>query len=213
MKLPVYDALLEDKTDGVTAIAIVDNPAMQVEWQLFNKKEQDDDFGSTRKDFNLNDEKMVITYPLIIAEKLIYRDIPFPHYIKFSKKTIKEMALRFHKNGVNNFNEMHTDKEIVDKMFIFESWLKGEVDKSNDMGYKDISEGSWFISIQVTDKDYWNNIIKKGEFKGLSMETYYSINDEYLKLEHFIRTLVDSNLDEEVLYKTLVNFLDRNKNN
>lgn len=210
MKLPVYNAILEYEDDGVTAIALVDNPAMKVEWQLFNRQEQDTDFGKTRKDFNLNDEKMVITYPLVIAEKLIYRDEPFPHYIKFDKKTIKEMALRFHKNGVNSFNEMHTDKSIKDKLYIFESWLKGEVDKSNNMGYEDISEGSWFISIQVTDKEYWENVIKKGEYKGLSMETYYSMNDQKLKLEHFIKTLVDSNLDEDVLYKTLINFLDRN---
>jgi len=199
-KLPVYEATLNSEEDRLFSIAIVDSPAMEQEWQLFNKDKQL---------FNFEEEQMVITYPLIIADKPIYRNIPFEHYIKFTKDTIKQIALRFHKDGVNHFNEMHTDKEIVGKMFIFESWLKGKNDKANDMGFKDVAEGSFMVSIQVTDKDYWDNVIKTGQFKGLSMEIFYEMYKPNMELQDFIKVLIESDIKDEIIFNALTDYLNK----
>jgi hypothetical protein len=201
-KIPVFDAILDDDMDGISAIAIVETPAMEVNWALFNKND--------KQKFSIEEEKMVITYPLIVADKPIYRNEPYEHYIKFNKEVIKDIALRFHMDGVNNFNKNHTNDEIKDKMFIFESWLKGKNDKSNDMGFSDISEGSLMVSIQVVDKEYWEKEIKSGNFKGLSMEAFYSMYSDDIKVENFVKNLINSNLDDDVLIKTLQNYIKNN---
>lgn len=199
-KLPVYDAIITDETDRLFSIALVDSPAMEEEWQLFNKDKQI---------FNTDEDQMVITYPLIVADKPIYRNYPFEHYIKFTKETIKEIALRFHQDGVNHFNVMHTEEEINGKMFIFESWLKGKNDKSNDMGFESVPEHSFMVSIQVTDRNYWNNVVKQGQFKGLSMEIYYDMFKPGLDLENFVRVLIESDIDEKAMFKALESYLQK----
>jgi hypothetical protein len=198
-KLPIYEAKLNDDEDRLFSIAIVDVPAMDEEWQLFNKEQK----------FKLEEEEMVITYPLIVADKPIYRNEPFEHYIKFTKDTIKEIALRFHQDGVNHFNVMHTDEEINGKMYIFESWLKGKNDKSNDMGFENVPENSFMVSIQVTDKEYWNNVIKKGQFKGLSMEIFYAMFKPGLELEDFIKVLIESDIDDKIIFNALDSYLKK----
>ncbi len=203
-KIPVYKAILTDEIDGISAISIVENPAMEVEWKLFNEEIKE------KQLFNYSDEEMIITYPLIVANKPIYRNIPFDHYIVFDKSTIKEIAMRFHNKGINNFNENHTNKEIKDKMYIFESWIKGKIDKSNEFGFEEVEEGSLMVSIQVTDKEYWNNVVKKGEFRGLSMEIFYEMYSEEFSLINFTKNLLKSNLDDDVLIKTLQNYLKNN---
>ncbi len=66
----------------------------------------------------------------------------------------------------------------VDGVYLFESWLVGENDKSVDMGF-DLPIGSWMVSLKVENNEVWKEI-KSGKGNGFSIEAVLT------------RTLVDS---------------------
>lgn len=38
--LPLYEAVLNDETDGIYAVSLVSSPATETPWQCFNKQEE-----------------------------------------------------------------------------------------------------------------------------------------------------------------------------
>ena len=119
-----------------------------------------------------NEDKRIVSGPLMIAEKPIYRNDEFgEYYIKFTADTIKEIAIKYAKKGFqNNVNLMHDDGQIVNGLTMFESFI---CDKSRGImpmqGFEDVSDGSWFGSFYVENDNVWNDI-KAGKFKGFSVE-------------------------------------------
>lgn len=121
----------------------------------------------------VSEEQRIISGPLLIADKLIYRNNEKfgEHYVTFSADTIKQMAIKYFKKGYqNNVNLQHDPSKKVDGVTMFESWI---VDKSRGTksmeGFEDVANGSWFGSFYVDNQDVWNGI-KSGEFKGFSVE-------------------------------------------
>jgi hypothetical protein len=141
-----------------------------IEWAQRKLKQID----SQKMHFEItNEEQKVISGPLLIADKLIYRNNEKmgEHYVVFSADTIKQIAIKYFKKGYqNNVNLQHDPNQKVDGVTMFESWI---VDKSRGtksmVGYEDVADGSWFGSFYVENEDVWNKI-KSGEFKGFSVE-------------------------------------------
>jgi hypothetical protein len=190
MKLPVYSAKLNDDDLGIVAIALVDEPAMEATFSLYNKKHL----------YSVDEDRKMITYPLIVKDKLIYRNDPYPHYIKYEGETIMDIAKKYHTSKNITFNEQHTTEE-VDKLKMVEMWIKGEEDKANKLGFSEIPEGSLMVTLYCEDEKYWKKIKKGEEFNGLSMEifnSHYSDNnisgvDDFIKL---IDSLDDKQIEE-----------------
>lgn len=122
--------------------------------------------------FKKNEDKMVLTGPFMIPDIKIPRvsDTGERYDVFFSEDTVREMAKSFVRNkGGENLNEQHSSTKAP--AYVFESWIveDPETDKSRSLGYR-VPKGTWFGSVQVTDKDYWTNSIKEGKLTGFSIE-------------------------------------------
>lgn len=119
-----------------------------------------------------NEDKRIISGPLMIAEKPIYRnDENGEYYIKFSAETIKQIAIKYAKKGFqNNVNLMHDSGKVVSGLTLFESFISDTERGIMPMqGFEDVANGSWFGSFYVENDEVWNDV-KAGKFKGFSVE-------------------------------------------
>jgi hypothetical protein len=170
VELPLYRLVInDDDHTGVTAVALVDEPAIQINWQAFNSKKQL---------FQVTDtEKRIVSGPLMVADMKIYRrDEKRGEYnVYFDAPTIEQIVLKFFKNQyTKNVNPMHDSMLLLPDVFMFESFivdsLKG---KLAPVGFE-LSDGSWFGSFKVNNDEIWNDFIKTGIFKGFSVEGFFN---------------------------------------
>lgn len=168
--LPVYKAIIkDDETLGVDTIALVDFPAIEKDFQAFDKQQP--------FKFQSVGDKQIASGPLMIADLPIYRRSKTrgEYYIVFDKETIEAIVHRFFKNGyIFNVNIMHDSERRVSDAYLFESYI---IDRERGIappkGYEDIPNGSWFGSYKIEDNGLWNDFIKSGELKGFSVEGYF----------------------------------------
>lgn len=173
---PLYRATISaNDSDAIEVnyIALVDAPAIQKNFLAFNNQVKE-------LTFAINEDEQIITGLAMVADLPIYRRDPdgTEFYVYFDAQTIKEIAQRFFRKGyVYNFNLNHNAKEKTSGVYIFESWLTDKAKGKNPMQqFKDIADGSWFISLKVEDAQLWENI-KKGEFNGFSVEGFFNMEE------------------------------------
>ena len=150
--------------DGeVSAIALVDNPAIESNWMAFNKQQQ----------FAIQDEeKRIVSGYLMKADLPILRiDNGKEFYVVFRKETIKDIVFKFMKEGLNDStNLMHNSNQIAEGVYLFESLL---IDSDRSVkapdNFEDAPDGSWWGSMRVDNDEIWQQI-KEGKFKGFSVE-------------------------------------------
>lgn len=167
MDLPIY--LLDINEDEqsqteVNFIALVDRPAIQLNWQSFKE---------APAKFAVDQEKQIMSGPLMVADMPIYRkDEEFgEYYAVFNAPTIEKIAIKYYQKGFqSNVNLMHDGDMIVEGATMFESWIVNrELGKMPMKGYEDVSDGSWFGSFKVTNDKVWG-MVKDGLIKGFSVE-------------------------------------------
>ena len=142
-------------------------------------KMNNEDFKELGKSMNFsiqNEDKHIISGPLMLADELIYRNNKKfgEHYVKFSAETIKDIAIKFAKKGYQqNVNLMHSSDMKLDGFIMFESFI---VDKSRGIlpmeGFEEAKDGSWFGSFYVENPKAWE-LIKEGKVKGFSVEGFF----------------------------------------
>lgn len=181
-KLPIYKMIIPDNVTelGVMAVALVDDPAILVNWQAFN---------NTRPlKFSADVEKKIISGPLMIPNLPVYRrDEQYgEHYIVFDKNTIERLVLMYFKTGrCNNVNEMHDPAKKVDGVTMLECYFLDQArNKKVPEGYDDLPDGTWWASYKVDNPQIWAQV-KDGTFRGFSIEgdfgqVYYRSEDEML---------------------------------
>jgi hypothetical protein len=170
MELPIYKLVIDESDDiesGVDFIALVDDPAIERNWQAFNSDK--------RIRFKVDDEeKRIISGSLMVADLPIFRrdESGKEYYVVFDKEAIKNIVYKFMRNGLNaNVNIMHDKGALAEGVYLFESML---IDSERGIvtpdGFDELPNGSWFGSMKVDNDEIWNNYIKTGEFKGFSVE-------------------------------------------
>jgi len=185
-KLPViYLTIDENEEAGVDAVALVDNPAIERNWMAFSKQSKSYQFEIT------NEEKRVISGPLMISELPIFRKTEEgdEYYVVFNADTIRKIVYKYMKEGrTNSVNEMH--ETALDGVFMFESFIIDDR-KKTPKGYEELPEGSWFGSYRVENDDVWQQV-KDGDFRGFSVEGLFS-EDKELKVD---REIIEAIVDE-----------------
>lgn len=167
MNLPIYELTISDNLDDdaeVNFVSLVDRPAIQKNWHAFNEK---------KLKFTLNEEKRIISGPIMLADTPIYRNDNNhgEYYVVFSKDTIFKIVQKYFRKGYqNNVNLSHDSNQIQDGITLFESFIN-DVERgiAPMKGYEDAPEGSWFGSMKVDNEHSWN-LVKNGEVKGFSVE-------------------------------------------
>ena len=122
-----------------------------------------------------NEERRIVTGPLMIANLPIYRKGAdgFEFYVVFDAATIEQLVMKYHKDGFqHSVNLMHNGQQ-VDGVYMFESFI---IDKQRGItapaGFDNIPDGSWFGSYKIENDEVWN-LIKAGTFKGFSVEGFF----------------------------------------
>jgi hypothetical protein len=164
MDLPIYRfKVSEDDECKLDAVALVDNPAIELNWQAFN--------GSQFK-FSANEEKRIISGPLMVAELPIYRrDESGEYYGIFTAEDIYFLRNKFFKQSKDKqVNMMHDSNQMVEGVFMIESFLIDSKRGINSPKGYNLTDGSWFGSYKVDNDNIWNDFVKTGDFKGFSVE-------------------------------------------
>lgn len=172
MKLPLYKLVIsEDDNDatGVMAIALVDSPAIEMNWMAFAKHQA---FKTT------NTEKRIISGPLMVADQKIYRkDDQIGEYeVVFDKDTISKIVQKYFRQGnTSEVNMMHNEAMKAKGVYMIESFI---IDKDRGIntpkGFEKLADGSWFGSFKVDNQQIWDDFIKTGTFKGFSVEGFFN---------------------------------------
>lgn len=165
----------------VSAIAQVENPAIEQDFLKFNRMER----------LQMNEDKMELFGPLLIPNQEIYRysEKMGEYMIEFDEETIKEIAMEFMKNGFHhNINLDHSNKDA--KSFVFESFVSSEL-VPNPEAYSHLPLGTWFVRMKVMDEGVWNDI-KSGKRKGFSIEGLFEYVDADLE-KQFSKTTNNKN--------------------
>lgn len=198
---PIINLTIKDDDDsGMNRLSLVDNPAIQTEWMLFQ------DINKFNK--IVDEDRRLITSPIMLANFPIlreYRGIYF--YVEFSPESIMEMMKKyFITNKIHNINEMHDQHKIVDNIYMVESYIVDNRNKS--LLYPDVPLGSWIATYYVDDKQYWNDKVKNGNFRGVSLEGKFDYPLEdiiYFAVESILN---DKSLSEEEKYDKISKILE-----
>jgi hypothetical protein len=184
----LYELVLEDETDGVFATSFVDSPAIERDFVFFGKEVN---FQA------VNDEKMLVAGPLLIPNKKIFRldGEGKPYHVYFTPDTIEKISRRFMKNKYNDSVTVEHDKK-VSGINLTESWIieQSSKDKSNIYGYT-LPKGTWFGIYDVSDNPKVWEEVKKGIFKGFSIEGIFEHKVSTIKLS--LEKAIDELTDDE----------------
>jgi len=166
-KIEVFELVIDtDDESGVTAIALVDQPAIESNWMAFSKQSE--------YKFNVKDEeKRIIEGYFMVADLLIPRigENGEKFFVKFSAKTIEQIREKQSRLGLtNNFNLMHDPRQIAEGVYMLDNLIiDNERGKVAPKEFEKVPNGSLWGSAKVDNDEIWNSI-KAGEFKGFSVE-------------------------------------------
>ena len=131
-----------------------------------------------------DEEKRIISGPLMIANQRIFRTDPElgDYEVFFSPETIKKIAIKLAKMGFhNNVNLMHNAEMKVPGVTLFEIFQSDKARGIRPMkGFEDLADGSLFGSMYVENDVAWQ-MVKDGMIKGFSVEGNFGMKkkDEY----------------------------------
>jgi hypothetical protein len=166
-KIEVFELVIDtDDESGVTAIALVDQPAIESNWMAFSKQSE--------YRFNIKDEeKRIIEGYFMVADLLIPRigENGEKFFVKFSAKTIEQIREKQSRLGLNNnFNLMHDPRQIAEGVYMLDNLIiDNERGKVAPKEFEKVPNGSLWGSAKVDNDEIWSSI-KAGEFSGFSVE-------------------------------------------
>lgn len=175
-EIPIYDITLDGDSLGLTAISLVDSPAIMENWVAFSKQQMI---------WMSNAEKREVIAPLLIPDQLILRraEDGSLYYIRWRRETILQAAEMYIANGwFNNFTYMHPT--FYNKDMKYEDALEKDIymlrlwtieDAANDdantkYGFN-LPEGTLMCHFKVHNRKLWQKI-KNKEVMGCSIEAF-----------------------------------------
>ena len=125
----------------------------------------------------LKEQQLLVT-PIMVAAKLIPRidENGDKYYVFFDADGIKNLSYKLMKNKlVDSINIEHDPNRKVSDINLVETWLVEDEDndKSRKYGYN-VPKGSWMGIYKVDNNDVWNDYIKTGKVKGVSIEGLFA---------------------------------------
>lgn len=185
--MKLFELVLDEETDGVHMIALVDEPAINRNFIAFNDEKK------PKFDFKIQDEeKRVVMGAIMVANLPIYRynEDMGEHYVVFRPNVIEQAVLRFFKERRNDQANVMHDGIKVDGVYLYESFLIDER-KPTPIGFDKLPNGSWFGSFKVENDEIWQRV-KSGEFAGFSIEGFFGYApNEKDKSDDLIAKLTD----------------------
>ena len=194
-KIEVFELVIDiDDESGVTAIALVDQPAIESNWMAFSQQ--------IEHKFAVKDEdKRIIEGYFMVADLLIPRigEHGEKFFVKFSAKTIEAIREKQSRLGMtNNFNLMHDPNKIANGVYMLDNIIiDNERGKVAPKEFEKVPNGSLWGSAKVDNDEIWEQV-KNGTFKGFSVEGMF-------------KQLEPVTMDEDVINKIIKTIQDFEK--
>ncbi len=196
MDLPFIEFTLTDEVEGLQAIALVDKPAIGLNYQAF----------APHKFEVIDEDKRIVMGAAMIPDLPIYRrDERGEYYAIFKKDTIKALVQKlFKENKHTEFNEQHNAFKILDGVYIYQSFITDkELGILPPQGFENVADGTWFIAAKVENEEAWSKVKEDGILRGFSVEGVFDLEPYKFKtmnkinLESVISTLKSVFADAE----------------
>ena len=204
MKLPIYQALISDELDGITAISLVDEGAVELDFLMFQKEKD-------LQQFAIQDEEQHLLLGCVMrADFPIYRrNGEFEYYIQYNKQTIEKMATKMLKDhSFVNIDLEHDGKMLPQGVVeLREIFIKDTEKGILPKGFEDVNDGSLFAVYKVNSPDLWE-LCKQGIFNSFSLEGYF--NTVEVKAEKQDKKDTIMNKIKTILTKLLAEFASVN---
>lgn len=171
--LPLYRATLAQEGDGVLRVSLVDDPAVQSNFDVFSKAQE----RKTALYAIQDEEKRLVRGVVLRADFPMFRkdnDQDPGYYVTFGREDIRKIAERYLADGRQNAVDTDHDGQEVEGVRMVQYFLKDSAAGIAPEGFDDIADGSLFAEYHVTNDDVWNEI-KDGTWKGFSVEIFYTL--------------------------------------
>lgn len=208
-KLPIYRAIINSEEAGMVTISLVDFPATESDFIAFDKQKE------LMKYSIENEEKRMVRGLVMAANQLIYRVHPYfgEYWIYYDAETLRVMAERYLKNNFQNNVDLNHDGNLVEGVDMVQFFIKDTENGISPKGFEEYADGSLFAEFHINNDEVWNQV-KKGEFKGFSLEGYFGIEptgqefkEEQINNEDkYNKTMSKLNRVREVLRSLLLEF-------
>jgi hypothetical protein len=204
--IPIYKITIDPEYSdgeelGIEQIAFTSTPAIITKGMAFDEN---------KKLFFSDDLKYRVVAPAMIPMEIYRNDEDGDeYYVQFSVETIENIHSKFMQDLSNRnvFNLEHdTDKTVP--AYVLEAWIVE--DPKKDKAYSsygiEVPKGTLMVTAQVTDKDYYNELVKNEQI-GFSIEGFLGLklskqlNKYNMKLpdgEHLIEGKIYIVVDGEV---------------
>lgn len=163
IELKIEDVL----TDGVFALSLVNNPAIEEDFIHLSAHEETVNFSV------VNEERRVIVGVALVPEKKILRKVKDKFCnVYFTAKTIAQSQELFMKNlNLSNFTKEH--EAPIKGVSVVESWIVEDTDNDKSNIYNlNAPIGSWVVMSKIDNDEEWEKV-KDGTYKGYSIEARY----------------------------------------
>jgi hypothetical protein len=167
--MELYELIIEDEaTDEVMALSLVENPAIEANWVYF----------SNQKEVNfatIDEDKRTIVAPVLIPDKKIYRideKTGEEYNVFLTAETIEKLAQNYLKNGYQDKATVEHSQKIDGDVTVVESWVSKSSTKDKSANYfnRAFPVGTWFVTMKVNDERLWQDYVKTGKVKAISVE-------------------------------------------
>lgn len=189
-----YELVFNADNEGVFRISLVKNPAIESTLLHFTKEQPL---------YFAQEEKRIVYAPAMIPNKLIFRnDVNGENaQVFYTAETIEKLQQNYFKNGYNSVTNINHQKENIDGVYLFESWIVQDPknDKSNAMGL-DVPAGSLIQAYKVDNDSIWQEV-KSGNLDGLSIEARLDFK-EIINNENYNK----QTMNKKSIYKQVVDF-------
>ena len=172
--IPIYKITIDPEYSdgeelGIEQIAFTSTPAIITKGMAFDEH---------KKLFFSDDLKYRVVAPAMIPMEIYRNDEnDEEYYVQFTAETIEQIHSKFMQDLSNRnvFNLEHdTDKTVP--AYVLEAWIVEEPKK--DKAYSsygiEVPKGTLMVTAQVTDKDYYNELVKNEQI-GFSIEGFLGL--------------------------------------
>ncbi len=168
--MELYELIIEDENiDEVYALSLVENPAIEADWVYFTEHKEQVKFAT------VDNDKRTIVAPVLIPDKRIYRvdERTGKEYEVFIRaETIEKLAQQYLMKGYQNKATVEHSENIDGDITVVESWVSKSSTKDKSANYftRIFPAGTWFVTLKVNDEKLWQDYVKTGKVKAISIE-------------------------------------------
>lgn len=189
--MDVVKLILPNRNQTEFQIALVDEPAIESEFMMFNKHNR---FQFKEVE---GEENLLMGYFMIADMEILRMDEKRGAYkVVFPKESIDTIVENFSLNGLNkNMNEMHNTGNLTEGVFVKNHWqLDSKKGIGVPNGFKTEADGSWFGVVKCENPEVKEKV-KQGLYRGFSIESRFieEAIDKYFAVD-------DTNTDNKNLY-------------